>query len=188
MRSSPRTECAQRKTLYMHGANKQQLEWSWRVISCCLLPQCEALCAYRLGFAIATKWCCDQDVKVVPGTAFTQRTCNWCSCKKGRDVVATTPLALCCSSQFTTKGMCTKKNTICVWCEQAIIEWLWRVISIVACANSAKFCVLAAWAFRLQHRYSTLASGRFQGFSKKTPKHMWLCAGIFPVRWALQTW
>jgi len=28
---------------------------------CCLLPQCEALRTCRLGFPIATKWCCDQD-------------------------------------------------------------------------------------------------------------------------------
>jgi len=39
-----------------------------RVISssdlyCCLLPQCEALCA---------KWCCDQIVKVVPGGTITK--------------------------------------------------------------------------------------------------------------------
>jgi len=50
---------------------------------CCLLPQCEALRSCRSGFPIATKWCCDQNVKVVPGSAFTQRTCDWCGrCKK----------------------------------------------------------------------------------------------------------
>ena len=37
---------------------------------CCLLPQCEALPTCRSGFLIATKWCCDQDVKVVPCEAF----------------------------------------------------------------------------------------------------------------------
>jgi len=45
---------------------------------CCLLPRCEALRTCRSGFLIATKWCCDQDVKVVPGSAFTQRTCDRC--------------------------------------------------------------------------------------------------------------
>jgi len=50
-----------------------------RVISlgdlyCCLLPQCEALRTCCSGFPIATKWCCDQDVKVVPSAAFTKRT------------------------------------------------------------------------------------------------------------------
>jgi len=41
---------------------------------CCLLPQCEALHTCHSGFPITTKWCCDQDVKVVPGAAFTKRT------------------------------------------------------------------------------------------------------------------
>jgi len=45
---------------------------------CCLVPQCEALCTCRLGFLIATKWCCDQHVKVVPDSAFTQGTCEQC--------------------------------------------------------------------------------------------------------------
>jgi len=26
----------------------------------------------------ATRWCCDQDVKVVPGADFTKRTCDQC--------------------------------------------------------------------------------------------------------------
>jgi len=43
---------------------------------CCLLPQCEALRTCRVGFLIATKWCCDQDVEVVPSSAFTQRMCG----------------------------------------------------------------------------------------------------------------
>jgi len=38
----------------------------------CLLPQCEALRTCRSGFLIATKWCCDQDVKVMPGADFTK--------------------------------------------------------------------------------------------------------------------
>jgi len=45
---------------------------------CCLLPRCEALCTCRSGFPIATKWCCDQDVKVVRSSASTQRTCDRC--------------------------------------------------------------------------------------------------------------
>ena len=47
-------------------------------LHCCLLPQCEALRICRLGFLITRKSCCDQDVKVVPGLAFTQRTCDRC--------------------------------------------------------------------------------------------------------------
>jgi len=45
---------------------------------CCLLPRCEALRIGYSGFPIATKWCCDQDVKVVRSSAFTQRTCDRC--------------------------------------------------------------------------------------------------------------
>jgi len=45
-----------------------------------------------IGFRIATKWCCDQDVEVVTSSAFTQRTCDRCgSLQKGRGVVATSP-------------------------------------------------------------------------------------------------
>jgi len=62
---------------------------------CCLLAQCEVLHICRSGFPIATKWCCDQDVKIVPSTTFAKRTCDRCSSlwKRG-DVVATSPLAL----------------------------------------------------------------------------------------------
>jgi len=35
---------------------------------------------------------------------------------------------------------------------------------------------------------NTLAPGGFEDFWKKTPKRMWLCAGISPVQYALQTW
>jgi len=38
-----------------------------------------------------------------------------------------------------------------MWREQAIIEWSWRVISIVACCHSAKLCAHAARDFRSQH-------------------------------------
>ena len=34
------------------------------------------------------------------------------------------------------------------WCKQAIIEWLQRVISIVACCHSVKLCALAVLDFR----------------------------------------
>jgi len=42
------------------------------VVACCHSAK---LCAHAARvFPIATKWCCDQDVKVVPGAAFTKRT------------------------------------------------------------------------------------------------------------------
>ena len=52
---------------------------------------------------------------------------------------------------FTTNGMCEKNNNIHMRREQAIIEWSWRVNSIVACCHSVKLCALATRAFRSQH-------------------------------------
>jgi len=75
---------------------------------------------------------------------------------------------------FTTNGMCEKNKNICMWREQAIIEWsrwsdrgewplimlvnqvnswlsLLTVISIVACCHGAKLCTHAARDFRSQH-------------------------------------
>jgi len=47
---------------------------------------------------------------------------------------------------------CARRTTpIYKWREQAIIEWSWRVISVVACCHCTKFCALAAQAFRSQH-------------------------------------
>jgi len=40
---------------------------------CWLPPQCEALHTCCSGFWITTKWCCDQDLEVMPGAAFTQK-------------------------------------------------------------------------------------------------------------------
>jgi len=53
---------------------------------------------------------------------------------------------------FTTNGMCAKnKIHIYMWHEQAKIEWLRRMIFIVACCHSVKLCALAARDFRSQH-------------------------------------
>jgi len=35
---------------------------------------------------------------------------------------------------------------------------------------------------------NTLGSGCFRGIWRKTPKCMWLCAGISPLLYGLQTW
>jgi len=62
---------------------------------CCLLPQCEALRTCCSGFPIATKWCCDQDVEVVPSLAFTQkeRAIDVVHCEK--EVMLLQPLRWC---------------------------------------------------------------------------------------------
>jgi len=73
----PRTGCAWRTTpcIYVARTSNNRVIMACELY-CCLLPQCEALHSCRSGFPIATKWCCDQDVKVVPGSAFTQRACD----------------------------------------------------------------------------------------------------------------
>ena len=124
------------------------------MIYCCLLSQCEALRTCRSGFPIATKWCCDQDVEVVPGAAFTKkRAIGAVRCKKEWMLLqALWWHAL--IVWFTTNGMCAKNNIAYMWHEQAIIEWSWRVISIVACCHSAKFCAYAPWDIRSQQHQS----------------------------------
>ena len=90
---------------------------------CCLLPRFEALRTCRSGCPIATKWCCDQDVKVVLSSAFTQRMRDRCSSLQKRR-------GCCCNLYggvalivwFTTNEMCVKNKNMYVWSEQAIIR------------------------------------------------------------------
>ena len=64
-------------------------------LNCCLVQQWEALRTCCSAFPITTKWCFDQNVKVVPGATFTKRTCNRCgSLQKRGDVVGTFQLEL----------------------------------------------------------------------------------------------
>jgi len=52
-------------------------------LNCCLLPQCKVLRICLSGFSIATKWCCDQGVKVVTCETFTKkRAVSAVRCKK----------------------------------------------------------------------------------------------------------
>jgi len=74
--------------------NRNKMSTTWDLY-CCLVPQREALHTCWSAFPITTKWYLDQDVKVVPGTTFTKRTCNWCGSLRNRGyVVATSWLAL----------------------------------------------------------------------------------------------
>jgi len=126
---------------------------------CCLLPQCEALHTCPLAFPITTKWCFDQDVKVVPGKNFSKRMCDRCSSlQKQGDVVATSQLMLrwkCDSPQMGCAQRATHKH---MWSEQAKIEWSCQVISIIACYHSVKLCALAVRAFWSQHKKYTSLS------------------------------
>ena len=87
---------------------------------CCLLPQCEALRTCRSGFPIATKWCCDQYVKVVPGSAFTQKRAVRCE-KEG---MLLQPLRWCCVKCLIhhERDVPEEQHHTYMWREQAIIE------------------------------------------------------------------
>ena len=64
--------------------------------------------------------------------------------------VATSPVVLrwLCDSPRT--GCTWRITPLCMWREQAIIEWSRRVISIVACCHGAKLCAHAARDVRSQ--------------------------------------
>jgi len=144
--------------IYVSQTSRNWMSTTWDLF-CCLLPQCEALHTCRLGFPITTKWCFDQDVKVVPDATFTKRMCDRCgSLQKGVDVVATSQLILlwkCDSPQMRCAQMATHKY---MWREQAIIEWSRQVISIIACGHSVKLCALAVRGFWSQHKKYTALS------------------------------
>ena len=87
--------CTKNKDIYVWHKQAIVREIATHGLYCCLLPRCEALSICRSGFPIATKWCCDQDVEVVPRSAFAQRMCDGCgSLQKGGDVVATSLVVL----------------------------------------------------------------------------------------------
>ena len=80
--------------IYVSQTIRNRISTTWDLYLC-LLPQCEALHTCRLGFPITSKWCFDQDVKVLPGSTFTKRMCDRCgSLQKGGKVVATSQLML----------------------------------------------------------------------------------------------
>jgi len=61
---------------FIRGSHKTNMRSKCTNNNCCLLPQCEALRTCCPGLPIATKWCCEQDAKVVPGATCTKRTCD----------------------------------------------------------------------------------------------------------------
>jgi len=61
------------------------------------------------------------------------------------------------NARYTTNRVCAKNNT---WHKQAIIEWSWCLISVVACCHSVKLCALAAQALESQLYQSDM--GRLQ--------------------------
>jgi len=64
-----------------------------------------------------------------------------------------------------------KDKNIYAWCEQAVIEWSRRVISIVACYHGAKLCAHAARDLRSQ-QYPEHIGGKVKtGWSTLVEKH-----------------
>ena len=146
---SPRTGCAWRTTPYIYVAQTSNN----RVIMacelyCCLLPQCEALRICRSEFPIATKWCCDQDVKscgVQP--SHKERAIGAVRCKK--EWMLLQPLRWCCVDCVIhhERDVHEEQHHTYMRREQAILEWSRHVNSIVACCHSAKLCAYASSGF-----------------------------------------
>jgi len=61
---------------------------------------------------------------------------------------------------FTMNRMCAKNNThiYVAWTSNTVIEWLWHVISIVACCHSVKLCTLVTRAVQSQYRQQNIFS------------------------------
>jgi len=77
--------CVKNNT-HVPRTSRNRMSTTWDLY-CCLVPQCEAVRTCCSALLITTKWCFDQDVKVVPGTTFTKRICNGCgSLQKRGDV------------------------------------------------------------------------------------------------------
>ena len=103
------------------------------IVACCHSVK---LCAHSApGFPIATKWCCDQDVGVVPSSAFTQRTCDRCgSLWKRGDVVATSPVPL--------RWLCDSPRMGCAWRTTPYIYVAWTSNNRVIIACELYCCLL----------------------------------------------
>jgi len=80
MRDAPETGCALRiASIYVCVWREREVRASMACdFYCCLLSLCEALRPCRWGSAIATEWCCDQDVKAMSGVTTTKGTCDRC--------------------------------------------------------------------------------------------------------------
>ena len=79
------------------------------IVACCHSVK---LCAIVLsGFPIATRWCCDQDVKVVLGATFTKKhTIGAVHCIK-EGICCNLSVGVALNVRFTKYGMCAKNST-----------------------------------------------------------------------------
>ena len=95
---------------------------------CCLLPQCEALRTCRSGYPIATKWCCDQDVKVVPGSALSHKERAIAAVRYKKEDMLLQPLRWCCVKSVIhhERDVREEQHHTYMWREHAIIECSWH--------------------------------------------------------------
>ena len=118
--------------------------------------------------------CAKHSMKSKNGLRFTQRTpFFWRNCCNPSGGVALIVW-------FTTNGMCAKNKNIYAWCEQAIIEWSRRVISIVACCHGAKLCAHATQDFRSQQNKLKIQTYVIQSHLKGTETSVPEFSGILP--------
>ena len=110
----PRTGCVSRITPILKWHEQAFTEWSWRVLSivtCChSVKLCVHIC--RSGLPITTKWCCDQNVKFVPGADFTNERAISAVRWKRRGCCCNLSFVVTLNVRFTTHRMCVKNNIL----------------------------------------------------------------------------
>ena len=122
--------CVKNNT-HVARTSRNRMSTTWDLY-CCLVPQCEGLHTFCSAFLITTKCCVDQDVKVVPGTTFTKRTCNSCgSLQKREDVVATPRLGVALNVWFSHGQYMkmTRDEHVLGYksCDISIYWWIWML-------------------------------------------------------------
>jgi len=135
--------CAKNNNMYM-WREQAIIEWSWHVNSIVAYCHSAKLCAHAVWSqqhgAVTRIWrsCC-----VKPSQK--ERAIGVVRCKKE---------GCCCNLSVGVDCVIHYKLDVrerSARREQAIIEWLRRMISIVACCHSAMLCAHAARAFQSQH-------------------------------------
>jgi len=148
---SPRMGCAWRTNICV-WREQAIIEWSHRVISIVACCHGAKLCTYatrdfrsQQNGAVTKKW---RSCRVQPSHKKNMRSVWFVVKRRGCCCNLSGGVAL--IVWFITNEMCVKNKNMCVWREQAIIEWSSQVISILACCHGAKLCAYAARDFRSQ--------------------------------------
>jgi len=154
MCDSPWQGCVRRITpIYSCMWHEQAIaEWSRQVISTIACCHSVKLCALA---AQAFRWCCAQDVKIMPDAAFTKRMCYRCGSLWIGDVVATSWLTLCWMYDSPWTGCARRIKPIYMWREQAIKKWsqlllavtMWSFAHVLlGLSNHNRAIILVTWS------------------------------------------